>query len=310
MVMTNGERIRKRPELLERMMKKAGLTEICFHVDTTMKGRTGHYAATTTEEELNGLRAEFADIIRRARLKTGLKLEAASTVTVTQSNLEAIPAVVQWFLTNADVFKMVAFLPAASIGCTDSALQGVTSEVLWSRIEKGAGDPQLMEGEGWLGHPSCGRFVQGLSVRRKHGHTLVPLYLRTKKSDMRFLNKLLDRIGGTSFRLDSRKKATSRTAYILKGNLLFFLVHGIPYLWRLVRRTQSFHAHYFSIVSHHFMSASELSSPLGIERNLVCAFKVPVNGELISMCSFNATGMRDMMREPTDSRVPAGQKDS
>ena len=71
MLMTHGETFRRKPGLLERLMQ-AGLTEVSFHVDTTMRGRRDGYADARSEAELDGLRAEFAAMIRAARRRTGV----------------------------------------------------------------------------------------------------------------------------------------------------------------------------------------------------------------------------------------------
>jgi hypothetical protein len=297
MVMTHGETFRRKPGLLERLMIEGGLTEICFHIDTTMRGRRDHYANKATEAGLNGLRAEFAEIIRTARQRTGLRLEAASTVTVTRLNLEGIPEIVRWFLANADAFKMVSFQPIVTVGCTDSRLEGVSQEQLWSRIAEGAGDPQLLRGEGWLGHPACGRFVQGLSVHRKDGVVLVPLYRHDDADEMWFLRMLLDRIGNISFRLDTLGRAIHRFAHVLRRHGVFFLRYGLPYIWRLAQRAGTLRVRYFCIVSHHFMSTAELASPKGIERRSACVFRVPINGRLEPMCASNAGIMRARLYE-------------
>ena len=49
------------------------------------------------------------------------------------------------------------------------------------------------------------------------------------------------------------------------------------------------------IASHHFMSAAELTTDEGRARLHHCAFKVPVNGKLKSMCEVNAAGLRDQV---------------
>ncbi len=307
MVMTHGETFRRKPGLLERLMTEGGLTEICFHIDTTMRGRHDHYANVTTEADLNGLRAEFAEIIRTARRRTRLRIEAASTVTVTRLNLEGIPGIVRWFLANADAFKMVSFQPMVAVGSTDSSLEGVSTEQLWSRIAEGANDPHLLRGEGWLGHPACGRFVQGLAVPRKNGVAFVPLYRRDVPHEMRFLSRLLDRVGGTSFRLDTRGRAIRRTLHVLRQHITFLLSYGLPYAWRLARRAGTLPAHYFCIVSHHFMNATEITSTLGTERRSVCVFRVPIDGRLEPMCAVNAGGMRTRLYESAEGPVSSGQ---
>ena len=71
-LMTHGETFRRKPGLLERLMVRGGLTEISLHIDTTMRGRRDGYTRATTEAELDGLRAEFGDLIRSARRGTGI----------------------------------------------------------------------------------------------------------------------------------------------------------------------------------------------------------------------------------------------
>jgi hypothetical protein len=293
MLMTHGETFRRRPGLLERLMKKGRLTEVCIHVDTTQRGRRDAYRAAQTESELNRLRTEFARLIRAARARTGLRLEAASTVTVTQHNIDGVPDIVRWFLANADAFKMVSFQPLAEVGRTDRSLKGVAADELWQRIAEGAGDPMISRGEGWVGHPACSRFVQGLAVRRRNGVAFVPLYRRDQVDEMQALNELLDRLGGVSFRLDNRARAWRRAGYIAIRHGRFIVRRLLPAFVRLVRRARSFKANYLCIVSHHFMSAAEMKTGQGEERLAVCAFRVPINGRLEPMCAVNALGRRE-----------------
>ncbi len=293
MLMTHGETFRRKPGLLERLMLRGGLSEISLHVDTTMRGRRDGYAGARSESELDGLRAEFAHMIRSARRRTGRPLKAASTVTVTRANLSQVAGIVRWFLANADAFKMLSFQPLAQVGRTDPALGGVGVDELWERIAEGAGDPALRRGEGWLGHPACSRFVQGLVPRRSRALRLVPLYRRDRAEEMRFLGELLDRLGGASFRLDGRLHAALRAGEVIARHPLFLLRRALPFAWRLLRRVGSVRADYFCIVSHHFMSAAETTTPLGRERLDLCAFKVPLDGRLEPMCAVNALGLRE-----------------
>lgn len=293
MLMTHGETFRRRPGLLERLMEKGGLTEVCIHIDTTQHGRRDAYRAAQTEADLDGLRTEFAQLIRRARTRTRRRLEVASTVTVTQHNLNGVPGIIRWFLANANAFKMVSFQPLAEVGRTDSSLRGVAPDELWQRIAEGAADPAIGRGEGWVGHPGCSRFVQGLAVRRRDGVTFVPLYRRDDEVEMRLLKDLLDRLGGTSFRLDDRARALRRAARIAIHNGGFIIGRLLPAFVRLLRRARSFRANYFCIVSHHFMSAAEMKTAHGQERLAACAFRVPINGRLEPMCAVNALDLRE-----------------
>ena len=293
MLMTHGETFRRTPGLLERLMERGGLSEVSFHVDTTMRGRRDGYARAARESDLDGLRAEFADMVRAARRRTGRTLDAASTVTVTRDTLDAVPAIVRWFLANADAFKMVSFQPLARVGRTDPTLAGVDRDQLWERIADGAGDRELRRGEGSLGHPSCSRFVQGLVARRGGRPSLVPLYRHDRPEDMRLVAELVERVGGTSFRLDGRLDRALRAADLLVRHGGFLARRVLPHLWRLWRATGMRRPRYFCIVSHHFMSAAETATPLGQERLAACAFRVPIDGVLEPMCSVNALGLRD-----------------
>ncbi|PYQ22668.1 MAG: hypothetical protein DMF79_05480 [Acidobacteria bacterium] len=65
--------------------------------------------------------------------------------------------------------------------------------------------------------------------------------------------------------------------------------------------------HHFNIVSHHFMSREEILSPLGRERLDMCVFRLPVGGQLVSMCEVNALGTRDRYYEEIRAGREAGR---
>jgi hypothetical protein len=300
MLMTHGETFRRQPGLLERFMVEGGLTEISIHIDTTQRGRRDAYARAVTEPELHGLRAEFAELIRTARRQTGRRLEAASTVTVTRQTLAGVPEIVRWFLAHADAFKMVSFQPLADVGRTDPKLRGVDPDELWTHIAEGTGDADIRRGEGWLGHPACSRFVQGVAVKPAgRSPRLVPLYRRDQPEEMQVLGELLDRLGGASFRLDKSWQAVRRALQLAFRNAGFLVRHLVPQAVRLARRAGSLRGNYFCIVSHHFMSASETATPTGQERLAACAFRVPIDGVLQPMCAVNALGLREAYYQGT-----------
>jgi len=307
MLMTHGETFRRRSGLLERLIERGGLSEISIHVDTTQRGRRDRFARARTEVELHELRDEFADMIRTARERTGRRLKVASTVTVTRDNVGEVPRLIRWFLANADAFKMVSFQPLAEVGRTEKSLRGVSVDELWSKIADGVDDPDIRRGEGWLGHPDCSRFVQGLSVKREDGFQFEPLYDQTDESQMQVLSEYLSRLGGTSFRSDNRATTLKRLARLASHHGGFALTKLLPEAARFLNRVRSLNANYFVIVSHHFMSRAELETPTGQERLDVCAFKVPVNGKLESMCAVNALGIRESFYEKSNAKelVPA-----
>lgn len=293
MLMSHGETFRRRSGLLERLMVDGGLTELSLHVDTTMRGRRDHFAGAESEVALHPLRSQFAEMIRTARRRTGRRLEVASTVTVTEDNLGGVSDIVRWFLANADAFKMVSFQPLARVGRTRDELRRVTVEALWDRIAEGSGAGELDSAQGWLGHPACSRFVQGLAGVRHGQARFAPLYHRHDDAEMSLLRELLDRLGGTTFRRDSPFQAGRRALAMLRHHGGFLARRVVPHLLRTWRRSRVWRPRYFCIVSHHFMSASEIETPLGQERLAACAFRVPVGGRLEPMCAVNALGIRE-----------------
>jgi hypothetical protein len=319
MLMTHGDRFRRDPALLPHLVQ-AGLGELCIHVDTTQRGRSGRYRDARDERALLPLRDEFAALIRDVRRETGRPLEVATTFTVTADNLAQVPLVVRWVCANADAFKMISFQPAAQVGRTAAGLGGAVSvESLWERIAEGlGGDPSaadaaaLRRAEGWLGHPACSRFVQGAVVHDDGASTgssrpvFHPLFRHDDPVESRALAYLVEHLGGLTFRLDDPATAAVRALGIavrsprLVLELPRLLAHWVSRFApndraRFVARWLRGEARvsYLNVVSHHFMSASELETPLGRERLELCAFQVPIGDRLMSMCEVNALGLRD-----------------
>jgi len=317
MLMTHGDSFRRRPGLLERLMEQGGLREISIHVDTTMRGRKG-YQGALREEELNPLREEFADIIRTARKRTGRPLVAATTLTVTRDNLGGVADAVRTVSRNADAFKMISFQPIAQVGRTEEGLGGgVGVEELWQETARGLAGPAqdvrfLLRGQMWLGHSACNRYVHGFMLDRRDGAPVFhPLRLEGEARDERAIAGYLRRFGGGTFRRDTPFEARTRLAAMLVRAPLFWAGTVLPYFWGQLERMAperpmallgqivrgEARVHHFNIVSHHFMSREEILSPLGRERLDMCVFRLPVDGQLVSMCEVNALGIRDRYYE-------------
>jgi hypothetical protein len=123
---------------------------------------------------------------------------------------------------------------------------------------------------------------------------------------MQFLTQILDRLGGASFRIDTRTQAAVKALKMAARHPGFLLNRVLPYTWRLLMQVGEGNSwrliselllgraklYYFNIISHHFMGREEAKSPLGQERLAACAFKAPVRGELKPMCEINAFGLR------------------
>jgi pyruvate-formate lyase-activating enzyme len=328
MVMTHGDTFRRRPGLLERLMIEGGLTELSVHIDTTQRGRRD-YREARCEDDLAPLREEFGALIRQARRRTGRRLEVATTVTVSRENLDGVADIVRWLVANAGAFKMVSFQPVAAVGRTEAGLREVTATELWERIaeglygERGAA-ARLAAHEGWLGHPACSRFVQGVVVHQPGTPPAFhALFHPDELRDRALLDAWLARFGGLTLRLDGSGRALARLTGVVARAPALALGRVLPFLlgwprrldpahpWRLVARWLLGRARldYLNIVSHHFMSRAELATPLGQERLALCVFKAPVDGELVSMCELNALGGRDRYYERLRGAIPGAPEE-
>ncbi len=330
MLMTHGDSFRRRPGLLRRLVVEGGLVEVSVHIDTTQRGRLGpRYKHARREEELTPLRDEFADLLRRVQRDTGRTLRAATTMTVTADNLAGVPAVVRWLTRNADVFRLVSFQPVAQVGRTVDGLGGgVTVEALWAKIAEGldgeradasrAGASRadasradascVADGQMWVGHPGCNRYMPGLVVEeRGRPPRFQPLRQTGDRVDERVVDGFLERFGGISFRLDGAPEKLARCVGLVLADPRFVLGNLAPYALHWLRRfdaarpllflgrllTGRARAQGLVFVSHHFMSRAELETPLGRERLELCVFHVPVQDRLVPMCEVNALGVRE-----------------
>ena len=60
----------------------------------------------------------------------------------------------------------------------------------------------------------------------------------------------------------------------------------------------------FVIVIHNFMSAQQLSTDAGQKRLQACAFRIPVDGDMVSMCELNNHLRGDLNRRDQERLVP------
>ncbi|HET9134662.1 MAG TPA: radical SAM protein [Gemmatimonadales bacterium] len=315
MLMTHGDSFRRRPGLLELLMLEGGLTEVSIHVDTTQRGRQGErWRKATTEEALNPLRDEFAEMIREAKRATGLPLRVATTMTVTADNLAGVPDVIRWLVRNTDAVRMISFQPIAQVGRTLPGLGGgVSVEALWEKVAQGfvrygeEGSARILDGQVWVGDPRCTRYLPALVARQPgQSPTWRPLRLEGDAIDRNAYDGFLDRFGGVSFRLDTPREALAR-ALALFVRAPGWVLRSLPgWLAAWARRLDAAHpwrfagrilagtaqVHGITVISHHFMSEAQVGTQEWRERTDLCVFNVPINGELVPMCTVNATPVR------------------
>lgn len=315
MVMTNGQTMLRDPSYLEYLME-CGLTKVAIHVDTTQRGRDGH-KPDATEKDLHWIRDEFADLIRHMRKKTGRTLHAAHTFTVTQENQRELDEVVRWSIANADAFRLLSLQPTADTGRTRIDRQGGDVDGLWKQVCKGAGKSISRAGM-TFGHPSCNTVTMHFVVKYG-GRTQLVEFLEGKK-DVRFFHELLRKGFGsfTPMDEDSRIDAAMKAAILLarQPRWLWEVPHYIMHRmhtergWlgdflRTVLTGGDWEINPYALIVHNFMSADELQTEEGQARLAACAFRIPFQGEMVSMCEFNGSDMRETSN--TDIRRDFGE---
>lgn len=320
MVMTHGRRFLQQPDYLQQLIERDGLEKISIHVDSTQRGRE-EWTPFVTEQQLNPVRDRYANLIRDMRAKTGRKLHAAHTVTVTEKNLDQIPDVMSWLVRNLDAFRMVSFQPVAEVGRTeDPAIPDLTLTDVWDRICTALGTP-LNRDAMHFGHPECHIMVPVVVARAGERHSVLETVRAGKSWDRGYLSRLLRAVGGYSVRGKSRAEnllgiasLTLRSPLLLVESLLycFYRLWGdrraVVRTLAAAARSRNLSVRPLALVVHKFMSPGELETPLGQERLQACTFRLPVMGEMIPMCELNATGLRSKLYPAARLRKAVGQR--
>ncbi len=304
MVMTHGERFLAEPGYLRTLVQQYGLEKISIHVDITQRGRAG-WKPGGVEADLHGLRDRYAQLIREIRFLTGKSLKAAHTVTVTEDNLGEIGEIIDWLTGNLDAFRMISFQPVAAVGRTqDKASEKNGLDEVWQRICKGLGKD--LNRSAWLfGHPECNIIAPIIVLRVGTSTHIFETARQASRWDKAFLNRVHNAVGGfTTLGKPAWENLLSFSGLAARNPLLlmeagiysFYRMWGArtPLLQALLHLIQGkvVRLHPLVIVVHKFMSAEEIDTPLGRERLKACVFKVPVNGNMVSMCELNGTDLR------------------
>lgn len=307
MVMTNGERFIDQPGYLESLVSDYGLEKVSVHIDSTQRGRKSQ-KLDATERDVDRIRDRYARLIRRVRTMTGKTLHAAHTVTVVPGNINDVAGIIRWTLDNVDAFRMVSFQPVAEVGRTrDRRPDDIGMDTLWNKICEGLGRP-IHRHALHFGHPECNIVCPVVVVSFGNRHEIVETVREGNRLDAAVMTHVLDKAGGLRTMDDSRTKQLLRhVAVVLRHPtvLLWGPLYALYRVWgerrwipaALVQlfRFRSVRVRKLAIIVHKFMDADELDTPLGKERLQACTFKVPLDGEMISMCEFNATGVRRQM---------------
>jgi len=245
-------------------------------------------------------------------------------MTVTRDNLPEVGHVARWYLDNADAFRMLSFQPMARVGRTRQGVHGVTADAVWQRLAEAVTGPSglsdiapesIDDQHWWFGHPECTRILTGLVHHDRRQARRYAIFAPATDRARHALVEGYARSGGVAPRHDRRPVFAARllgsiarapamlwAGPVVAGQVLRQLGAGRPdwLVYRLIRRRAALRP--FTFVTHAFMSADELNTPLGRERADQCVFRVPINGELVSMCRVNADGHRDRLYDQLAGR--------
>jgi hypothetical protein len=200
---------------------------------------------------------------------------------------------------------MVSFQPVAEIGRTrDSRTLEVSLDTVWTRVCETLGRP-LNRNALHFGHTACNIVCPLFVVSLGERFEIVECVPEGDQPGGVLLGRLIDAIGGLEPLGSEPGRGFIRILSILARNpglLAAAGSYGLRRVWqqrRLLRsviarlvRLRPVRVRPWILVVHSFMNSAELSTPQGIERLRACVFRVPVDGQMVSMCELNATDMR------------------
>lgn len=302
MVMTHGDVLRLDPQYLDALVTEGGLTKVSIHMDITQRGRKG-YRRVDREAALSPLRAEMAEMLKASRKRTGRKLKAATTVTVNKDNLHQLDAVLASFFQHLDAFRILSFQPQAKTGRTKDD-KGVSGELVWREVEQWLGislNPHPLQ----FGHKDCNKVALLMKVETGADSFMLQVAEPDNKADATMIGRFLRDFRGVIFndRPLGEMIASCLGVVIRKPWWLGWAAsYVISRTWRERRYvarclkglfTGKLRLRPCAIVVHAFMDRAELATPAGQERLKACMFKLPVDGEMVSMCEMNGTDIRE-----------------
>lgn len=310
MLMTHGQRLLDNPDYLERLVIDGGLRKMAFHIDITQAGRPGFpVGSQRSEADLHPLREQFVDLIHSARKATGVPLNAAHTLTVTDRNLDSFGDVFRWLLAGRrrlQAFNMLSLQPEADVGRTRLSPRPATADACWQKICEAVG-ADLRKDHLWFGHPDCSHWAI-LAVLYPEGR-VVNVFAGDAESRA-FWDALLDTFGGLGSRVADAFEANLRRLALL-ARRPSFLAEVWRYGRHLLRReglgVVEVSSHlargrvgFLTVVQHNFMSTEEVRSDSDVVRKRLqaCSFRGAVKSgdgwRSVPMCAMNADQREDL----------------
>ena len=303
MLMTHGQVLLDHPDYLDLLVEKGGLRKLAIHVDTTQAGRPGFpIRGLRREADLDPLRQQFVDLLLACRGRTGARVQAAHTVTVTERNLDSIGDILRWLVGHPDrlrVFRMISFQTEAAVGRTRSSQQPVTPEETWAQICR-ALETELPRDNLWIGDPRCSSMTTVLfDFRRRRATNLIG----SSTEDRLFWKAVLDTFGGVGSRgLSDLDANAQRLALALRHPSI--ALRALVFARTLLRRERGGPGLALSgalgrvaplnVVLHNFMDEQRVAARTAeVEQRLAaCSFRGAVRRgggwEAVPMCAMNS----------------------
>ena len=312
MVMTHGDVVLHDHAYLDRLVLEGGLRKISFHVDITQRGRKD-VSHTNNEAELNPVRDRCAHLLRAVRARTGVTLKAATTMTVNQGNLDQLGGVVSWLTHNLDSFRILSLQPQARTGRTRDD-DGVSADAVWQRLEQALGrslNPRPFA----FGHEACTRIAMLVAVETGREPIILEAVRADRQMDKNLVNAFMQDFAGMVINDKPLSEVVAKILGVVMRKpwwLVRLAVYGMGRSWqerrlapRVLRALMGgkFRFRPFALVVHAFMDRDELTTDLGRDRVAACAFRVPVDGRMVSMCEMNGSGLRESTYEVGDEKA-------
>ena len=271
-LLTNG--IKATRELLTKLVG-AGLTDVAFHVDLTMKLRKKNKEYFSSEKELNERRKEY---IERAR---GLGVAVIFNTTVCAKNFHELPMLIKFFCKNSDVVGMCSFQLQADTGrgSIKGRLDEISPDNVVRIVNKTVGNHINFDVFD-IGHRECNRVGYSLTSNGNAYDLFYDPELVTKYAD-KFQGIKIDRCHPAKAVKQITMHALKNPKILLKG-LEFLSIQSWRMKWDLIR--SGFKVHKLSFFIHNFMHADSLDQ----DRIDNCSFMVMTSDGPVSMCLHNA----------------------
>ena len=217
-------------------------------------------------------------------------------------------------------FRMFSFLPLAQAERTVDRQGLLEMDAVWARVCAGLGR-SLNRHAMHFGHSECNITVPLLVLGRGDHREIVEVVREGARWDLRVF-RLATREFNHFIELDEGVLANALRllgpCFRRPWRPLGFALYGVYRLWGMRRFIAAtlcnprdwgeFFARPLMVVIHRFMDPGELQTELGRQRQEACVLKLPVDGEMVSLCEVNAINLRRQLNQRGAGRLVANHR--